>query len=207
MKVRKEQFLLPKGKTISTSGSKWIQPNINAGDFSKSVEPLPPGIIAKIKPDMLLSNGDIIVSGQPGSQIFWQQQDGILRQALLSAEKDVKSEDKAMEVEGNQAPASAPAVLTITPVSTTQVIKMSDYKVIVSSEALPIAWQEIAKKTDNTLPLPKLPTIKPKIDSKPPLVIGKQPVTFTTISNVSVLSPNQYPTIMMKDVKTPFQRI
>jgi hypothetical protein len=29
---------------------------------------------------MLLSSGDIIVSGQGGGQLFWQQPDGILRQ-------------------------------------------------------------------------------------------------------------------------------
>ncbi|XP_054274094.1 uncharacterized protein LOC128993971 [Macrosteles quadrilineatus] len=148
---------------------------------------------------MLLSNGDFIVSSQPANQLIWQHQDGILRQALLT-EKDVKSEDSKMELETSSVGANATSVLTLTPVPAAQVIKMNEYKVILSSEHLPMTWQETGKK-NATLALTTLPTIKPKVDASPSLMIGKQPVTFTAISNVNLLPQNQYSTIVIKDLK------
>jgi hypothetical protein len=78
---------------------------------------------------------------------------------------------------------------------------MNDYKVILSSEPLPVTWQESGKKNNSSS---SLPMIKPKVDQSSTVVIGKQPMTFTAISNVSVLAPTQYPTFMIKDVKNTF---
>ncbi|KAG8252593.1 hypothetical protein J6590_053952, partial [Homalodisca vitripennis] len=225
MKVRKEQFLLPKAK--NTSPAKWLQPIKKTCDFTKTftctsvpsqppIEGLPSALLAKIKPDVLLSNGDIIVSGHTSGSLLWQQQDGILRQALLNTEKGVKLEEKSSEpikvdscqnqnvIPGVASNTGLLAITTVspqqlTPIAASQVIKMNDYQVILSNDSLPMSWHENVKKS-NILPVASLPPIKPKTD--PGYVISEQQISFTSLGNVNVLSQNQFSTILIKDGKT-----
>lgn len=75
-----------------------------------------------------------------------------------------------------------------------QVINVNDYQVILSSDTLPVVWQDKRTRT-NAPKLTSLPPIKPKI--------GPGQMTFTSLGNVNILgqNPNQFSTIVIKDGK------
>lgn len=73
---------------------------------------------------------------------------------------------------------------------------MSDYQVILASEALPLTWPDNGKKT-TPLPMSSLPPIKPKADIG--VALNDHQMSFTSLGNVSVVGQNQYPTILIRD--------
>lgn len=77
-----------------------------------------------------------------------------------------------------------------------KLFKMSDYQVILASEALPLTWPDNGKKT-TPLPMSSLPPIKPKADVG--VVLNDHQMSFTSLGNVSVVGQNQYPTILIRD--------